>query len=61
MWGMGGQRLLKPALQLMNVHRLRIAEIKEDKVITSFTRWLEAAQVVRQGASDNEACLRRWG
>lgn len=41
----GGEKLLKPALQLMNVYRLRIDEIKEDAVVTSYTRWLEAVIV----------------
>jgi hypothetical protein len=42
----GGEKLLKPALQLMNVYRLRIDEIKGDAVVTSYTRWLEAVQVI---------------
>ena len=33
----GDEKLLKPALQLMNVFRLRIDEIKEDAVVTSYT------------------------
>jgi hypothetical protein len=41
----GGEKLLKPALQLMNVHRLRIDEIKAGAVVTSHTRWLESVQV----------------
>src|SRR6476646_5383028 len=41
----GGEKLLKPALRLINVYRLRIDEIKEDSVVTSYTRWLEAVQV----------------
>jgi hypothetical protein len=35
----GDGKLLKPALQLMNVYRLRIDAIKEDEVVTSYTRW----------------------
>src|SRR5580704_1582561 len=41
----GGEKLLKPALQLMNVYRLRIDEIKAGAVVTSYTRWLESVQV----------------
>jgi hypothetical protein len=41
----GNGKLLKPALQLMNVFRLRIDEIKGDAVLTSYTRWLESVQV----------------
>jgi hypothetical protein len=41
----GGSNRLKPALRLMNVYRLRIDEIKGNKVITSYTRWLECVQV----------------
>jgi hypothetical protein len=41
----GGEKLLKPALQLMNVYRLRIDEIKAGAVVTSHTRWLESVQV----------------
>jgi plasmid replication initiation protein len=48
----GGEKLLKPALQLMNVYRLRLDEIKEDAVVTSYTRWLEA--VIVKGAENQE-------
>ena len=40
----GGENLLKPALKLMSFYRLRIDEIKGDKVVTSYTRWLESVQ-----------------
>src|SRR3981189_346321 len=36
----------------MSFYRLRIAEIKGDKVITSYTRWLESIQV--RGAEKQE-------
>jgi hypothetical protein len=42
----GGAKTLKPALQLMNVYRMRIDELKEDEVVTSYTRWLESVQVI---------------
>jgi plasmid replication initiation protein len=41
----GDEKLLKPALKLMSFYRLRIDEIKEDAVVTSYTRWLECVQV----------------
>jgi plasmid replication initiation protein len=42
----GDEKLLKPALKLMSFYRLRIDEIKEDAVFTSYTRWLESVQVI---------------
>jgi hypothetical protein len=48
----GGANALKPALQLMNVYRLRIDEIKGHAVVTSYTRWLESVQV--RGTEDQE-------
>jgi hypothetical protein len=41
----GDEKLLKPALKLMSFYRLRIDAIKEDEVVTSYTRWLESVQV----------------
>jgi hypothetical protein len=48
----GGANALKPALQLMNVYRLRVDEIKEGAVLTSYTRWLEA--VIVKGTENQE-------
>src|ERR1700680_4687558 len=48
----GGATALKPALQLMNVYRLRIDEIRGDTVVTSYTRWLEA--VIVKGTENQE-------
>ena len=48
----GGANPLKPALQLMNVYRLRIDEIKGGAVVTSYTRWLEA--VIVKGTENQE-------
>ena len=48
----GGEKLLKPTLKLMSFYRLRIDEIKEDAVVTSYTRWLEA--VVVKGTENQE-------
>lgn len=49
---LGGEKLLKPALKLMNLYRLRIDEIKENLVLTSYTRWLEA--VIMKGTKTQE-------
>jgi plasmid replication initiation protein len=51
----GGDQLLKPALQLMTSYRLVIEEIKDTEVITSYTRWVESVQV--RGAEDQEVYL----
>jgi plasmid replication initiation protein len=51
----GGENLLKPALQLMSLYRLRIQEIKDSEAITSYTRWLEAVEV--RGADNREVYL----
>jgi plasmid replication initiation protein len=51
----GDEKLLKPALRLMTDYRLRIEEVKVDKVITSYTRWLECVQVC--GAENQEVYL----
>jgi plasmid replication initiation protein len=40
----GGENVLKPALGLMSLYRLRIEEIKGAEVVTSYTRWLECVQ-----------------
>jgi Initiator Replication protein len=48
----GGEKLLKPALQLMNVYRLRVDEVKGGAVVTSYTRWLEA--VIVKGTENPE-------
>jgi plasmid replication initiation protein len=48
----GDEKLLKPALKLMSFYRLRIDEIKEAAVVTSYTRWLECVQV--RGAENQE-------
>jgi plasmid replication initiation protein len=48
----GGAKMLKPALKLMSFYRVRIDEIKEDAVVTSYTRWLEA--VIVKGTENQE-------
>jgi plasmid replication initiation protein len=47
----GGARLLKPALRLLTLYRLRIDEIRDGKAVTSYTRWLEAVQVKDESVS----------
>jgi hypothetical protein len=51
----GGNNRLKPALRLMSDYRLVIEEIKDAKVITSYTRWVDAVQV--RGAENQEVYL----
>ena len=51
----GGNNLLKAALQLMTFYRLVIEEIKDAEVITSYTRWVDAVQV--RGAENQEVYL----
>jgi Initiator Replication protein len=51
----GGENLLKPALRLMSVYRLRIEEIKGAEVVTNYTRWLECVQA--RGAENQEVYL----
>jgi hypothetical protein len=46
---------LKPVLRLMSFHRLRIEEINADEVVTSYTRWVESAQV--KGSDNPEVYL----
>jgi hypothetical protein len=48
----GGEKLLKPTLKLMSFYRLRIDEIQENAVVTSYTRWLEA--VIVKGTENQE-------
>jgi hypothetical protein len=48
----GGEKLLKPALRLMNDYRLRIDEINGGTVLTSYTRWL--ASVETRGAENQD-------
>jgi plasmid replication initiation protein len=48
----GGEKLLKPALKLMSFYRVRIDEIKDDVVVTSYTRWLESVQA--EGTENQE-------
>jgi hypothetical protein len=40
----GGANMLKPALRLTNLYRLRIEEIKGTEVVTSYTRWMDCVQ-----------------
>ena len=51
----GGENLLKPALKLMSLYRLRIEEIKGGAAVTSYTRWGESVRVI--GTQDPEVYL----
>ena len=42
----GGKNLLKPALRLMRNYRLAIEEIRDGQAVTSYTRWVDAVQVM---------------
>ena len=41
----GGEKVLKPALQLMNAYRLVIEEIEDGKLVSSYTRWVDAVHI----------------
>jgi hypothetical protein len=51
----GGENLLKPALQLTTSYRLAMEEIKDSQAITCYTRWVDAVQV--RGAENQEVYL----
>ena len=42
----GGKKALKPALRLMTRSRLKIDEIMDGRAVTSYTRWVDAVQVM---------------
>jgi Initiator Replication protein len=41
----GGRDLLKPALRLMSVYRIKIEEVDDTGVAVIYTRWIESVQV----------------
>ncbi len=41
----GGRDLLKPALRLMSVYRIKIEEVDDTGVAMIYTRWIESVQV----------------
>lgn len=47
----GGTRLLKPALRLLTLYRLRIDDLRDGRAVTIYTRWLEAVQVKDESVS----------
>jgi plasmid replication initiation protein len=51
----GGKNLLKPALRLMTNYRLVIEGIEDGKVISSYTRWVDAVEV--RGGESQEVYL----
>ena len=42
----GDKKVLKPALRLMTLYRLKIEEVLDGRAITSYTRWVDAVQVM---------------
>jgi plasmid replication initiation protein len=48
----GGVKVLRPALRLLTRYRLVIEEIKDARVMTNYTRWLDAVQL--SGAENQE-------
>jgi hypothetical protein len=47
----GDARLLKSALRLLTLYRLRIDEIRDGKAVMIYTRWLEGVQVKDESVS----------
>ncbi|HTD17357.1 MAG TPA: hypothetical protein VK673_19380 [Chthoniobacterales bacterium] len=42
----GDKKVLKPALRLMTYYRLKIEEVLSGRAVTSYTRWVDAVQVM---------------
>jgi plasmid replication initiation protein len=51
----GGMKVLKPALRLMTWYRLKIEEVLDGRAVTSYTRWVDAVQLM--GAENQEVYL----
>jgi hypothetical protein len=51
----GDKKVLKPALRLMTYYRLKIEEVLNGRAVTSYTRWVDAVQVM--GAEAQEVYL----
>ena len=51
----GGMKVFKRALRLMVYYRLKIEEIIDGQVVTSYTRWVDALQV--RGSENQEVYL----
>jgi len=51
----GDKKVLKPALRLMTYYRLKIKEVLDGRAVTSYTRWVDAVQVM--GAENQEVYL----
>ena len=50
-----GRKVLKPALRLMARYRLKVEEVLDGRAVTSYTRWVDAVQVM--GAENQEVYL----
>jgi hypothetical protein len=42
----GDQKVLKPALRLMTLYRLKIEEVLDGRAVTSYTRWVDAVEAI---------------
>jgi plasmid replication initiation protein len=42
----GSKKMLKPALRLMTYYRLKIVEVLNGRAVTSYTRWVDAVQMM---------------
>jgi plasmid replication initiation protein len=42
----GDKKVLKPALRLMTLYRLKIEEVLDGRAITCYTRWVDAVEVM---------------
>jgi plasmid replication initiation protein len=42
----GDTKVLKPALRLMTLYRLKIGQVLDGRAVTSYTRWVDAVQVM---------------
>jgi len=51
----GDKKVLKPALRLMTYYRLKIEVVLDGRAVTSYTRWVDAVQVM--GSETQEVCV----
>jgi len=52
---LGDKKVLKPALRLMTYYRLKIEQVLNGRAVTSYTRWVDAVQVM--GAENEQVCV----
>jgi len=51
----GDKKVLKPALRLMTYYRLKIEVVLDGRAATSYTRWVDAVQVM--GRENEQVCV----